>query len=385
MKEERINNLIDKFLKGEISEKDFQVLHDEMDVLGNEDIINEIIEIDACVQADNNSVPNIAESYNKVAKKLGFDKKGRIIPFKIFKYAASIILLVGVAYFCQMFFSTDLNSIPKINEDSITLQLENGNIEVITASGEKKVVNKKGEIVGTQTGDKLTYQIDKDLKKLTYNTLKVPNGKTFELELTDGTHIHLNAGSSLKYPVNFIKGEERRVFLVGEAYFDVAKDANQPFIVSTEKLNIRVLGTEFNVSSYKGSKDINTVLVEGSVAIYKEDDVYNNKTSTHLTPGHIATWSNVKKNISIDKVDTREYTAWIDGKLIFKRRTFGEILIVLERHFDIEIENTYEALNSERFLASFDTESIEQILEYFRKTNEFSYEINNNKIIIKQP
>ena len=380
-----INKLIDRFLNGDMSDHDFQTLESELISPESEEIIEEMIETDTYTSPNINLDHDISKSYNEVSQKLGFSKTRKSIRNKRIKYAALFVGLLGIAYFYQMFYLNDSNSLPLSNENDITLQLENGNIEIITESGDKKVIDKNGEIVGTQSGDKLTYQIDEGLEKLSYNTLKVPNGKTFELELSDGTHIHLNAGTSLKYPINFIKGEDRRIFLEGEAYFDVAKDPNHPFIVSAGALDIRVLGTEFNVSSYTGVEDVNTVLVEGSVAIYKDGDTYNEKSSTHLTPGHIATWSNVDKNISIDEVDTSEYTSWIDGKMIFKRRTFKEIIQVLERHFDIEIVNNYDSLNSQRFLASFDTETIEQILEYFKKTNNFNYEIANNKIIINQP
>ena len=380
-----INKLIDRFLNGDMSDHDFQTLESELISPESEEIIEEMIETDTYTSPNFNLNPDISKSYNEVSEKLGFSKARRSLRNRLIKYAAIFVGLLGIVYFYQMFYLNDSNSLPLSNENDITLQLENGNIEIITESGDKKVIDKNGEIVGTQSGDKLTYKIDEGLEKLSYNTLKVPNGKTFELELSDGTHIHLNAGSSLKYPINFIKGQDRRIFLEGEAYFDVAKDPNHPFIVSAGALDIRVLGTEFNVSSYTGVEDVNTVLVEGSVAIYKDGDTYNEKSSTHLTPGHIATWSNVDKNISIDEVDTSEYTSWIDGKMIFKRRTFKEIIQVLERHFDIEIVNNYDSLNSQRFLASFDTENIEQILEYFKKTNNFNYEIVNNKIIINQP
>jgi len=346
------------------------------------EVIKDLIDIDTCINSDNNFTHNISESYNKVTKNLGFGKQRRLVPYKILKYVAAIILLVGLAYFYKMHFINDSGSL-SIPEDSITLKLENGNIEVITASGNKKVIDINGKIVGILSGEKLSYQKkDVDIKKLVYNELRIPNGKTFQLELSDGTNVYLNAGTLLKYPVNFIKGKNRQVFLEGEAYFEVTKDTAHPFIVSANDIDIRVLGTKFNVNSYKESKYINTVLIEGSVAIYKENDT---KNLTYLTPGHIASWSNLENSISIDKVDTKEYTAWIDGKLIFKRRTFAEILKVLERHFDIEIINNYDSLNSQRFLASFDTESIEQILEYFKKTNDFNFEIISNKIIINQP
>jgi ferric-dicitrate binding protein FerR (iron transport regulator) len=126
-------------------------------------------------------------------------------------------------------------------------------------------------------------------------------------------------------------------------------------------------------------------LVEGSVALYKEGDTYDANTGMLLEPGHLAKWNSKNNVLTIEKVDTRDYTAWINGELLFKKRNFLEISQILERHFDIDIENNYDFLNSQRFLASFKSESIEEILEYFKRTTNFKYELKDNKIIINKP
>jgi ferric-dicitrate binding protein FerR (iron transport regulator) len=163
------------------------------------------------------------------------------------KYAAMIVLLFGLAYLADKgaFSTTPTLVIP---EDAITLQLENGNIQVIKEDGATQVTDPKGTVLGTQQGNRLIYNNRTTTKKLTYNTLTVPYGKRFDLVLSDSTRILLNAGTSIKYPVKFIKGKDREIHLTGEAFFEVAKDAGHPFIVNANGLNIRVLGTKFNVS-----------------------------------------------------------------------------------------------------------------------------------------
>ena len=118
---------------------------------------------------------------------------------------------------------------------------------------------------------------------LVYNTLKIPYGKQFEVELSDGTIVHLNSGTTLRYPVAFLKNQNRKVFLTGEAFFEVAKDKAHPFTVSTQELNVEVLGTKFNASSYTEDVTTDIVLVEGKVALYKDKKENNN--SVKLTPG----------------------------------------------------------------------------------------------------
>jgi transmembrane sensor len=386
MTEKEINILIDKFLSGNIADNDFQLLQGELKTPKNKKVLEELIEVNAFIHPEKKVNLDVLKVYDKISKDLGFSNTKRNLGYRISKYAAVFIGLLGVAYYFQVLYTTDSDLLIENYENSITLQLENGTIEVISESGEKKIINKNGKIVGTQSGDKLFYKVDEELEVLVYNELNIPNGKTFQLQLSDGSTIHLNAGSSLKYPINFIKGEERRVFLKGEAYFEVTKDKEHPFIVtSNNKLDIRVLGTQFNVNTYNGENAINTVLVEGSVALYKEGDTYDANTGMLLEPGHLAKWNSKNNVLTIEKVDTRDYTAWINGELLFKKRNFLEISQILERHFDIDIENNYDFLNSQRFLASFKSESIEEILEYFKRTTNFKYELKDNKIIINKP
>ena len=115
-------------------------------------------------------------------------------------------------------------------------------------------------MVGNQNGNKIVYDTETTLEKLVYNTIKIPYGKRFELQLSDGTIVHLNSGTTLKYPVKFIASGNRQVFLDGEAFFDVAKDKTHPFVVNADNLNVRVLGTHFNVSNYPEDKLTDIVL-----------------------------------------------------------------------------------------------------------------------------
>ena len=134
--------------------------------------------------------------------------------------------------------------------ESITIQLEDGNTQIINENRTSQLIDKNGNVLGQQSGNQLVYNSDVKNDVLVYNTLTVPYGKQFELQLSDGTNVHLNAGTSLKYPVKFVKGKNREVFLNGEAFFNVAKEVNHPFIVNANEIDVRVLGTQFNISSY---------------------------------------------------------------------------------------------------------------------------------------
>lgn len=308
------------------------------------------------------------------------DKKVKKLKrFKVLKYAAVLLLFLGVGYLYQSgYFSKETQFV--VPDESITLQLENGDVKIINEDGTTEVFDAKGNVLGSQSGTKIVYGNTTAGEKLVYNTLTVPYGKRFEINLSDGTKVHLNAGTSLKYPVKFISGKTRQVFLKGEAFFDVAKDEKHPFVVNANQLNVEVLGTQFNFSSYPEDVETDVVLVEGSVNLYTPSDKNNHVL---LKPGFKGSYSkSAAGQISTKPVITSIYTSWIDGELVFRNITFGNILKKMERHYNVEIINRNTQLTHEKFNASFRNEPIEKILEYFKITYGIDYSINNNKIII---
>jgi len=298
---------------------------------------------------------------------------------RVFKYAAIALVFLGLGYFYQQgYFSNKPELV--IPSERITLELENGNIQIINEDGSTKVVDDKGNTVGTQNGNQLVYTNDVVIEKLVYNTLTVPYGKRFELQLSDGTNVHLNAGTSLKYPVKFIKGETRQVFLNGEAFFDVTSDKNHPFIVNAASLNVEVFGTEFNVSAYPEDPTTDVVLVEGSVGLYNEKETL--KEGVTIVPGTKGSHDKKENNIATEKVNIEIYTQWIQGGLVFRNSTFENISKKLERHYNVKIINNNEHLNKEVFNASFKQEPIDIVLSYFSDSYNIEYTIQENTIYI---
>tara|TARA_R110002050_G_scaffold48356_2_gene112445 strand:- start:17017 stop:18192 length:1176 start_codon:yes stop_codon:yes gene_type:complete len=318
---------------------------------------------------------NIQQSiYNK-------HKKARSL---FFKYAAILVLVFGIGtiFYFEIF---KLNADIVLKDNVIKLELEGGNTQVITAEGAIEIIDSKGMKVGAQEGESLVYKNNNIKETLEFNTLKVPYGKRFNLVLSDGTQIVLNAGTSLKYPIQFIKGKNREVYLKGEAFFKVAKDTADSFIVNTNGLDVNVLGTVFNVSAYPEDNSTNTVLTEGSVKIQLKGEEMGVQKPILLKPGHLAAWKKSQKNISINAVDVNDYISWVEGTMVFKSKPFSEILKVLERHYDVYITNNYDFLNDQKFLAKFDSETIEEILQSFQNSEDFLYTIDGNKIEINPP
>ena len=308
-------------------------------------------------------------------------KKPKVLTLRFLgRLAAVFIGLVALSGYLFYQISADSNADVQIPEDVITLELEDGTIKVIDPEKGNKITNAKGEVIGVQNKDSISYKTASAEEKLAYNVLKVPYGKKFLISLSDGTAVHLNAGTSLRYPIKFLKGHKREVFLDGEAYFDVAKDKQHPFLINTGKLNIEVLGTKFNISSYEEDPQVNTVVVSGLVKVY--DDTSDN--SDLVTPGRMASWDRLTESTIVTETELDLHVGWIEGKLVFRRTTFGAMIKKLERFYDVEITSTNEALNETVFSASFDLniESIDQVLNYISKNYPFTYTKNQNGITI---
>lgn len=299
---------------------------------------------------------------------------------RIASVAAIFVGLFSLAYFFWQKPATQ-NSVD-IPEDAITLEFEDGSIEILLEDSAKKIVNKVGKVLGQQQGGQISYEHSGIAKELVYNTLTVPYGKRFELKLSDGTSVHLNAGTSLKYPVKFIDGQSRKVFLTGEAFFGVSKDTLHPFVVNTAMMDVRVLGTQFNVSSYNEDQNTDVVLVEGSVAMYGTSSNFNDKTSIILEPGLKGTFEKESGNIKTEHVVTDIYTAWTNGELAYRNMTFKNILKKLERHYDVVITNNDNRLADEVFNASYGEISLHKVLEDLKLTYGINYMINGTNITI---
>lgn len=303
---------------------------------------------------------------------------------KYISIAASLLILLAVGFAYKQVFLNKPAEVPfDFKSTDIVLQMEDGSVQIISENGKVKVQDKNGNIVGNQDGDKLVYEKEAGSDQLIYNTLKIPYGKKFRLELSDGTMVHLNSGTTLRYPVKFIDGENRQVFLDGEAFFDVAKDKKHPFIVNADELNVRVLGTHFNVSNYPEDALTDVVLVEGSVGMYRSNEEFDANKNTILKPGYRGSFNKENASIFTKPVITDIYTSWINGGLTFRNMTFKNIITKLERRYNVTIINKNEKLANEKFNASFKEESIENVMSYFNDIHGINYTIKNNQILIK--
>ena len=222
-------------------------------------------------------------------------------------------------------------------------------------------------------------------KRVIYSESVTKNGEKEQLVLSDGTEIWINSGTSLKYPEVFT-GKNREVFLEGEAFFDVAHNSNKPFIITTSFIQVEVLGTEFNISSYTDDETIETTLVTGAVKIInKNSKSKQGKENYTLKPNDKATFFKNNNTIVIDEVITQYYTSWKDGRLFFNNETFESIAKRLERWYDLEIVLTNSKLKYNRYTCVVDKDkTIEHVLKLLDICTPIEYTIEGKTITIEQ-
>lgn len=208
-----------------------------------------------------------------------------------------------------------------------------------------------------------------------YNTILVPAGQRINLILSDNTNLWLNANTKFRYPTEFSK-DNRTVYLDGEAYFEVSENKNKPFIVKTFNGDIHVTGTTFNVEAYSEFNSFETSLFEGGVDIFKEETKL-----VSLKPNEFSFIKNGKLLIS-NITDTDHYL-WREGLIAFNNRNLEEILLTMEKYFDVDIQVNSSNLPQHTYTGKFrQSDGIEYALRVLQKSISFNYERDDNTSII---
>lgn len=208
-------------------------------------------------------------------------------------------------------------------------------------------------------------------------------GERRQVRLPDSTEVCLNSGSVLIVPEKFI-GRERRVYLVGEGYFNVASDKEKPFKVKTSFVEIEALGTEFSVSAYSDDNAVEVILAEGSLRVSAADSLY--APSVMMLPDHQAVYNRQTHDFRINKVNAAQCTAWKEGVLIFDHTPIGDVLRRLEIQFGVEINYDKSDLHimKHAITAKFIRhESLTDLLDLLAEIIEFKYQLANGQVIIK--
>ena len=307
-----------------------------------------------------------------------------------FWYAAAALLLVSsfAVYFSVDFgrFEKPIAQVIESSTKTISpgaskaiLTLSDGGQVSLDEDGTERTIQEGDAIISNKKAGLLVYNgLESGEKEVanTYNTLSVPRGGKYDVILSDGTKVWLNAASSLRFPTTF-SGSERKVFVTGEAYFEVAKNADMPFRVEANGTAVRVLGTHFNIMAYEDEEVITTTLLEGSV------EILNNSAKSVLKPGYQASVQKSSGQISIGRVNTAQFVAWKEGQFVFNDDGIEAIMRKLSRWYDIEVSYNKGNLSDKYFTGTISRyESISEVLSMLELTGTIQFKISGRRITV---
>ncbi len=300
--------------------------------------------------------------------------------------AASVVVIAGVSAWIL------LSQEPDVDNLSVTEKFEPGKaiVTLEMASGLKyrldtlsSVVRNNRVNVAFDNNDGVLKIKEQDsladgaTKEIGYNTVNVPYGGTYTVELCDGTKVYLNSGTTLEFPSRF-DGKVRSVILKGEAYFDVARNVSKPFVVEVDEMKVKVLGTSFNVKSYVDEPGVYTTLVEGSVAILRDG-----QPKKKIKPGEQAYYNKGVGTLSIAEVDVKEFTSWKDGVFYFKDIALEEILRIVSRWYDLEVFYMNQGAKSVIYSGKLPMySSVEDVLRKFEISGDVRFELKGRTLTV---
>lgn len=254
------------------------------------------------------------------------------------------------------------------------VNLNNGLKETITEKDGTKVNNGKNTLSYSNSNNRS--------KETIYNTLVVPRGGEYEVTLSDGTKVWLNAASSLRFPVQF-NGNERKVFLTGEGYFEVSKDAVHPFEVNTNKINVTVLGTSFDVSAYPDDPGEKTVLKTGSIRVNTIEGNAVQNNGVILKPGYEAVLNKNGNNLRTNPADLESVLAWKNGMFIFEGEPLGSIMRKLSRWYNVDVKFNSDTDTGLHFTGRIKRfENITGLLNLIELTGKVKFSVVGNEVVV---
>ena len=221
---------------------------------------------------------------------------------------------------------------------------------------------------------------DKEDMNVAMQTITVPAGQRVNLDLPDGSNVWLNAGTTMKYPVSFMKGK-REVILNGEAYFEVRKNEKLPFDVMTKELNVKVLGTKFNFRNYDEDEEVTVNLLEGKVQL---ENYVKKMGINYLSPSEKVTLNKLTGEMIISRAEVKNAKEWMNGGLFFDEMPLSDIVKELNRSYNVKIHIVDEQLAHNRFYALFNRkeQSIYNVLDIITATNQVRYKVEGDSILL---
>lgn len=324
------------------------------------------------------------DAWQKVEKELRAEKKVTLRRWRL--WAAVLVLPLCLSYFLLHRMAEDKEQVETVavgqpGVSKAILTLADGSVVELKGDDEFELKEQDGTRINKDSAVLAYVQptgAHAGATQPVYNRVDIPRGGEYSLILSDGTVVYLNAMSSLRFPVSF-GGDVREVELTGEAWFQVAKDAEQPFIVRTGEMQVQVLGTQFNVSAYPEDAAVRTTLVEGSVKVSDN----RSHESVVIRPSQQAVFCKATGTLDVQDVDVSPFIAWKNGKFDFRDWRLEDIMIYLSRWYKIDVFYQQEELKDQRFGCHINRYSeIAPILEMLESTGKIQATLKGNTVVL---
>ncbi|WP_293788994.1 FecR family protein [uncultured Pedobacter sp.] len=387
--DQRINELLIQYVDKRISEADFKELFEYLSQTENRHIFDDFMK-----KSEKETLPDITANhvdwdhmYQQIVEN-GQEKPkfGLIINIgKKLTIAASLVMMVYLGY--QLYYQPKVihtvTAVPKQDlepgKNKAILTLADGS-KIILDDKHNGMLTKQG-VVDISKSDQGTvvYSAKKTApsEKIYINTLSTPRGGHFKLMLPDKTTVWLNAESSITFPSAFT-GNERKVKVTGETYFEVSKNRNKPFLVESGEAQVEVLGTHFNVNVYPNEENSAVTLLEGSVKLNRQAH------SKKILPGQQAIFNRNSDRIDVRYVDVDNVVDWKNGLFIFEDATVPEVMRQIERWYDVDVKYIGQIPGIKFNGALSRSNNVSKLLKLLRAAGNIEFHIHNKTIEVKQ-
>lgn len=373
-----------RYTRGELSkEEEKEIEQVLLEVKGMNTLVEELKDKDR-IEYEMHIIAkfNTEKALSKLKNRKQVKRRG-ILPWIA---AASVVVIAGVSAWILLSQEPDVHNLPVAEKFEpgkavVTLEMASGlkyRLDTLSSVVRNNRVNvafdNNDRVLKIKEQDSLA---DGATKEIGYNTVNVPYGGTYTVELCDGTKVYLNSGTTLEFPSRF-DGKVRSVILKGEAYFDVARNVSKPFVVEVDEMKVKVLGTSFNVKSYVDEPGVYTTLVEGSVAILRDG-----QPEKKIKPGEQAYYNKGVGTLSIAEVDVKEFTSWKDGVFYFKDIALEEILRIVSRWYDLEVFYMNQGAKSVIYSGKLPMySSVEDVLRKFEISGDVRFELKGRTLTV---
>lgn len=392
---EAIKKLIHKYLENQITPDEFNELWLMLNAHPNEEPLDEeLFKLWQSAKVSGDIIQSATWEQKMQAGKEKLEASNgeskalvRPIFFRKYKWMAAAAILLIVATSIIISITSDKKAIYTKNTqaqpqqdrlpggDKAVLTLSDGSTIMLDSAGNGMLAQQGGTQIIKKDNGQLEYSTEATVpNEVAYNLLQTPRGGQYKITLPDGSKVWLNAASSLKYPVAFV-GNERKVAISGEAYFEIVKDASKPFKVQLNNMEVEVLGTHFNVNGYEDEESVKTTLLEGKVKVMAGSG------AKFLAPGQQAQLKSSGNIAVTSDISLEEVIAWKEGNFQFENADIKTVMRQLSRWYDVDV--TYKGNVNQHFVGSISRNvNLSQVLSMLQQTGVVKFKIDGKQLIV---